>query len=173
MLERIKNLVVGRPEGFRRRMFSILFSESEDTSPNASFASPMGRTDDVGSSVYTTSGTEPPKGVTPPEGYEVVLHKEALKDQEMVEVIIAGTAIAIANANGELYAFSNSCTHDVDPGSPLTEGTLVIEEGKVWVRSPYHGWEYDLKTGECITSPGLDLECYSIHLEGDAICVKI
>lgn len=173
MLERIKNLVVGRPTGLRRRIVSMIFSEKEDTSPNASFSSPMGRSEDVESSPYSTSNTEPPKGVTPPEGYEVVLHRDGLKEKEMVEVIIAGTAIALAKVHGELYAFSNACTHDVDGGSPLTDGTLVIEEDKVWVRSPYHGWDYDLKTGKCITSPGLDIECYSIHLEGDAICVKV
>lgn len=173
MLDRIKNIVVGRPNGFRRRVVSMLFSEKEDTSPNASFSSPMGQSEDVESSVYTSSNTEPPKGVTPPEGYEVVLHKDALKEQEMVEVIIAGTAIALAKVQGDFYAFSNACTHDVDPGSPLTDGTLILEEDKVWVRSPYHGWDYDIKTGRCITSPGLDIECYSIHLEGDAICVKI
>ena len=174
MLERLKNMVLGRPNGLRQRVVSKLFSEREDTSPNASFSSPMGSTADVDSTSENSSrGIEPPKDVTPPEGYEVVLHKDALEDQEMVEVIVAGTEIAIAKVKGEFYAFSNSCTHDVDGGSPLSEGSLVIGDDQVLVRSPYHGWDYDIRTGKCITSPGLDLESYTTHIEGDAVCVKV
>ena len=80
MLERIKNLVVGRPNGLRRRIVSMFLSEGEDTSPNASFSSPMGQPATTESSVYTPSSTEPPKGVTPPEGFEVVLHKDGLEE---------------------------------------------------------------------------------------------
>ena len=170
MLERIKNLVVGRPNGFRRRIVSMFLSEGEDTSPNASFSSPMGQTNTTESAIYTPSSTEPPKGVTPPEGFEVVLHKDGLEEGQIVEVIIAGTAIAVAKAGGKLYAFSNTCPH---AGGPLSEGTLEIGEDNVIVRCPYHGWDFDLKDGACLTSPEFDVGCYETHLEGDAICVKI
>ena len=122
------------------------------------------------SSVYTPSSTEPPKGVTPPEGFEVVLHKDGLEEGQIAEVIIAGTAIAVAKAGGKVYAFSNTCPH---AGGPLSEGTLEIGEDNVIVRCPYHGWDFDLKDGSCLTSPEFDVGCYETHLEGDAICVKI
>jgi nitrite reductase/ring-hydroxylating ferredoxin subunit len=175
MLHRIKKLVVGRPNGFRRQILNMVFGEDEDTSPNASFSSPMGQdnaqSDGVTSS-YTpaTKNMEPPKGVTPPEGFEVVLHKEALEEGQILEVIIAGTAIAVAKANGKVYAFSNTCPH---AGGPLSEGTLEIGEDHVLVRCPYHGWDFDLDSGNCLTSSDFDVGCYETHLEGDAVCVKI
>lgn len=173
MLERIKNLVVGRPNGLRRTILSKLFSESEDTSPNASFSSPMGRQSDVderNDTSYTPTTLEPPKDVTPPEGFEVVLHKDALEEGQIAEVIIAGTAIAVAKAGGKVYAFSNTCPH---AGGPLSEGTLEIGDDSVLVRCPYHGWDFDLANGNCLTSPEFDVGCYETHLEGDAICVKV
>ena len=69
MLERIKNLVVGRPNGLRRRILTKLFSEGEDTSPNANFSSPIGYAEDEESSIYTPSKKEPPKGSTLREKY--------------------------------------------------------------------------------------------------------
>ena len=180
MLHRIKKLVVGRPNGFRRQILNMVFGEAEDTSPNASFSSPMGQRQNNGpsdagaTSAYTpavkTKTMEPPKGVTPPEGFEVVLHKDTLEEGQIVEVIIAGTAIAVAKANGTVYAFSNTCPH---AGGPLVEGTLEIGDDHVLVRCPYHGWEFDLKSGNCLTSSDFDVGCYETHLEGDAVCVKI
>jgi len=170
MLDIIKTIVLGRPKGIRRTILSKLFSEGEDTSPNASFSSPMGSSEDVESSSVASNHLEAPKDVTPPEGFEVVLHKDALEEGQIVEVIIAGTAIAVAKANGEIYAFENTCPH---AGGPLSEGSLDCSEEHVHVRCPYHGWDFDLKNGSCLTSPDSDLGCYETHLEGNAICVKI
>ncbi len=172
MLNTIKKLVMGRPNGLRRKIMNMVFNEGEDTSPNASFASPMGGADDIDSNFSKTPSTplEAPKDVTPPEGFEVVLHKDALEEGSIVEVIIAGTAIAVAKANGSVYAFSNTCPH---AGGPLSEGSLEIGDDHVWVRCPYHGWDFDLDSGACMTSPDSTVGCYETHLEGDAVCVKI
>ena len=171
MFSTIKKLVLGRPNGFRRKIVSMVFNDSEDTSPNASFSSPMGGREDVDlSSATVSSSLEAPKDVTPPEGFEVVLHKDALEEGAIVEVIIAGTAIAVAKANGNVYAFSNTCPH---AGGPLSEGSLEIGDDHVWVRCPYHGWDFDLDSGACMTSPDSTVGCYETHLEGDAVCVKI
>ena len=169
MINILKTLVIGRPEGFRRRIFKTFVSESEDTSPSSSFASPMGEQDNE---IYTTTSSikEAPKDVTPPEGFEVVLHVEALSDGDIKEVIIAGTAIAVAKADGVVYAFDNTCPH---AGGPLSEGNIEVQGDAVVVRCPYHGWDFDVKEGNCLTSPQTALGCFETQIVKDAICVKV
>jgi nitrite reductase/ring-hydroxylating ferredoxin subunit len=58
----------------------------------------------------------------------------------------AGGELAIYNVDGEYYATENSCPHR---GAPLSDGDLrghTIECG-------WHGWQFDVRTGECLTVP--------------------
>ena len=168
MIQIFKTLLIGRPDGFRRRIVRVVFSEAEDTSPSSSFSSPMGGQEDV--SPTHSAVKEAPKGVTPPEGFEVVLHVDALSDGDITEVIIAGTSIAVAKQNGVVYAFDNTCPH---AGGPLSEGTLENQGDSVLVRCPYHGWDFDLSDGQCVTSSEATLGCFETQIVDDAICVKV
>ena len=110
MIGVLKTVLLGRQNGFRRKILSRILSETEDTSPNSSFSAPDVHQDNDDFSSVSKS-LEPPRDVTPPEGFEVVLHRDALSDGEIVEVIIAGTSIAVAQSKGEVYSFSNTCPH--------------------------------------------------------------
>ncbi len=54
--------------------------------------------------------------------------------------------IAIFNVDGQFYAIQNKCTH---MGGPLCEGGLW---GDV-VQCPWHGSEFNVRTGEVVTDP--------------------
>lgn len=109
---------------------------------------------------------EPPKDVTPPEGYEVVLHKDALEKGRIIEIIIAGTAIAVAHVDDQYFAIANACPH---ADGPLGEGQL---DGRV-VTCPYHGWQFDVADGSCKTNPYAKVTTYPVQVVGDAVCVKL
>lgn len=55
-----------------------------------------------------------------------------------------GDQLAVFNVNGEYYAIENFCPHK---GAPLSEGRLC---GHI-VECSWHGWEFDVRTGECLT----------------------
>lgn len=73
-----------------------------------------------------------------------------------------GKQVGILNVDGKFYAFLHRCPH---LGGPLCEGTvlgLVYAEGQGEVRfdkdrkmltCPWHGWEFDLKTGQSYVNP--------------------
>jgi nitrite reductase/ring-hydroxylating ferredoxin subunit len=109
---------------------------------------------------------EAPREVTPPEGFEVVLHTSALQDGEIVEVIVAGTALAIARVHGEFFATSNACTH---AGGPIGDGTL----DEYQVQCPYHGWTFDVRDGACAVDADEPLDSYRVVVVGDAVCVAV
>ena len=59
----------------------------------------------------------------------------------------AGRELALFNIDGEFYATENFCPHK---GAPLAEGTLCEHV----IECDWHGWQFDVRTGECLTVPG-------------------
>ena len=155
----LKTLLFGRENGIRAR----LLGRSGDQGPSS--YQPPAAAQDYGERSLSL-GVEPPKDVTPPEGFEVVLHKDALIPGRTIEIIIAGKAIAVANVEGEFYAVSNTCPH---AEGPLGEGRL---EGCNLV-CPYHGYEFDVRSGACLTVSDLEVETFEVKIVENAVCVAV
>ena len=70
--------------------------------------------------------------------------------------------IAVFNVNGEFFGLLNRCPHQ---GAALCEGALIglaqssdpgeIEYTRLGeiIRCPWHGWEFDIRTGKSYCSP--------------------
>lgn len=164
----LKTILFGRENGTRAKIRRMFFGggQDRDTSPNSSYSAPSEPIVTGGVTAGGANKLEPPKDVTPPDGFEVVLHKDALSPGEVTEVIIGGTAIAIANVDGSFHALSNACPH---AGGPLGEGQL---EGSL-LRCPYHGWTFDVADGACRTNPDVRATTFDVHVERDAVCVRL
>lgn len=95
-------------------------------------------------------------------------------------VTVAGRDIVLFNVNGEVFALADRCPHQ---GGRLSEGRLVglveaPEPGRyTWsrpgeiVRCPWHGWEFDLRTGKSRCEPDrTKVRSYELKVEpGGAI----
>jgi len=77
-------------------------------------------------------------------------------------VDVAGRAIGVFNIDGEYFAVRNRCPHQ---GGPVCEGYLTgflkssvpgeytyTRRGEI-LRCPWHGWEFDVKTGQSWLDP--------------------
>src|SRR5262245_18855061 len=60
--------------------------------------------------------------------------------------VVVGAKVTVANANGKLYAFDDTCTH---LGCSLAEGKL---EGTT-VTCPCHGSQFDVTSGAVLRGP--------------------
>jgi NAD(P)H-dependent nitrite reductase small subunit len=78
----------------------------------------------------------------------------------------SGRQLAVFNVKGTLYAIDNVCKHQ---GGPLADGEL---EGCT-VTCPWHGWAYDVSSGECIEDSESSVEKFEVKVEGDEVWVKI
>jgi nitrite reductase/ring-hydroxylating ferredoxin subunit len=58
-------------------------------------------------------------------------------------VEVAGVAVVLVRAGESVYACSDVCTHQ---GGPLSEGKLSGTR----LACPWHGWMFDVKTGQCV-----------------------
>jgi nitrite reductase/ring-hydroxylating ferredoxin subunit len=90
-------------------------------------------------------------------------------------VEIAGRSIGVFNVGGEFYALRNRCPHQ---GGPLCHGRQAgfvvspkpgeyeyIRDGEI-LRCPWHGWEFDIKTGQSWFDPvGTRVRTYVVTIE--------
>lgn len=74
--------------------------------------------------------------------------------------------IAVFNVDGAFYAIDNVCVHR---GGPLGEGDV---EGAV-VTCPWHGWQFDVKTGGCVNNPAARVKSFPVKVEGNDISVEL
>ena len=114
-----------------------------------------------------------------------------------------GREIGVFNLGGEYFALANRCPH---AGGPLCQGRigpLVRSDGpgtyrlsrqREFLRCPWHGWEYDIRTGQSWCDPqsvrarqfrvriepGVDLvkgpyvaETFPVSLEEDYVVVEL
>ena len=79
---------------------------------------------------------------------------------------IEGKGIAVFNVDGTFYALDNTCCHR---GGPLGEGYL---EGQV-VTCPWHGWRFDVTTGQSPVNPAGKVPAYPLKIEGTDILVEL
>ena len=63
-----------------------------------------------------------------------------------VKTVTAEThSMALTHIDGEYHALDNRCPHQ---GGPLGEGSIEVDnDGKCMLRCPWHGWDFDPKTG--------------------------
>jgi nitrite reductase/ring-hydroxylating ferredoxin subunit len=79
---------------------------------------------------------------------------------------VNGKSLAVFNVDGAFHAIDNTCVHR---GGPLGEGEL---EGPV-VTCPWHGWQFDVKTGECVNNPSAKVHVYEVQIDGSDVKVLL
>ena len=74
--------------------------------------------------------------------------------------------LALARVGDEFYATQAHCIH---LQGPLCEGRL---DGTV-LSCPWHGWQYDVRTGENEFDRAIQLETYEVQVEDGEVRVGI
>ena len=128
----------------------------------------------------------------------VVARADEIGPGERKIVEIGGRSIGVFNIDGAYYALRNRCPHQ---GGPLCAGFQLGAlsssgpgeydyngAGKI-IRCPWHGWEFDIKTGrswfdpertrvrsyraEVQAGPLPDAETYPAHRDGPYVVVDL
>jgi nitrite reductase (NADH) small subunit len=82
------------------------------------------------------------------------------------EFTVTGRAVCVANVDGIICVLDGTCPHE---GGPLGEGT--IEDGRVVC--PWHGYAFDVHTGEAQDAPELKVEVLESKVEGGELRAKL
>lgn len=116
-----------------------------------------------------------------------IVTEEELTDGERVVVQIEGREICVFNIDGEFYAYANWCAHQAGPACEgnLTGTTEAVfdeesldteltynKEDQI-LNCPWHGWEYDVTSGKCLSRQKTQLPRYPVKVEDGDIVITI
>lgn len=99
-------------------------------------------------------------------GFTTVATLAQIPEGRGLTVRAGGRLLALFKTGGEVYALDGECPHR---GSPLGEG--CVENGTVYC--PMHGWQFDLKTGECLDHPEKPARRHVCRVVGGEVQVEI
>ena len=108
-----------------------------------------------------------------------------MKEGERKIVSLDTTEIGVYRVKGKIYAYENLCAHQ---GGAACEGLLMpkVEEviaadkkyegmqfnyEELHIVCPWHGWEYELATGEMVADRKFHLKKYEVMEKGGKIYV--
>jgi nitrite reductase/ring-hydroxylating ferredoxin subunit len=112
-----------------------------------------------------------------------VASRSELEDGARVVVQVGGEEIVVLAHDGEVFAYGNVCPHQ---GGPVGEGMIVgrVEavtdehgrpRGEAFSKTdlhlvcPWHGFEFNLRSGVCATNRKLALRRFETALVGDDV----
>lgn len=82
------------------------------------------------------------------------------------ECVAAGRIIALFNVDGQFHALDGICPHQ---GGPLGKGRLT---GCI-ITCPWHGFQFDVTTGQHQTSKSLVHPSFAVRVVGDEVQVEM
>jgi nitrite reductase/ring-hydroxylating ferredoxin subunit len=107
---------------------------------------------------------------------------EEIEEGSQILVNIEGRSIGVYRLDGEFYALHNRCPHE---GAPLCRGLVcgttlpskVYEyeygrKGEI-VRCPWHGWEFEIKTGKSVFNDKVRTRSYKVHVVNGKINIVL
>lgn len=95
---------------------------------------------------------------------------EAAELQENVihKVEHDGAVIAVVRLGDEFYAVDGKCSH---AGGPLCRGEINAEDKSI--SCPWHGWEYDLTSGDCLFDDSLKQQTFSVQINDGTVFIAV
>jgi|AntRauTorcE11898_2_1112593.scaffolds.fasta_scaffold05547_2 nitrite reductase/ring-hydroxylating ferredoxin subunit len=117
----------------------------------------------------------------------VVCEVNELEPGQRLLVELEGRDIAVFNVDHEFYAYTNWCVHQA---GPVCQGSLsgtqtasfdpeTLETEFKWEKEgevlacPWHGWEYDVTTGDCLSRQKAKLVSHEVRICDDEVVVDI
>jgi nitrite reductase/ring-hydroxylating ferredoxin subunit/Fe-S cluster biogenesis protein NfuA len=79
---------------------------------------------------------------------------------------LGGQKVIVSRNGASVTCFQNACAH---LGFPIDDGEV---EGGI-ITCPYHGFRYDLASGECLTAPEVQLQPHAVRVVGSRVEVRI
>lgn len=100
------------------------------------------------------------------KGFVKVASLDELSECGGIQRRVSNREVALFRLDGEIQAIDGECPH---MGAFLGEG--LVEDGHVYC--PMHGWGFNIRTGECSTSPNAKTTCFEVKELDGGIWVRL
>jgi nitrite reductase (NADH) small subunit len=104
---------------------------------------------------------------------------ELVEGTQRIVSVDSSTDVGVIAYQGALFSYENRCSHQ---GGPVCEGSVIglveprlgehgemlgerFSESEPHLVCPWHGVEFRLLTGECLTIPGARLRSYELEVD--------
>jgi nitrite reductase/ring-hydroxylating ferredoxin subunit len=91
---------------------------------------------------------------------------DEIQDGERKLVEVDGRSIGVFHHKGQWYSVINHCLHR---GGPVATGSLVQDT----LTCPWHGFQYNVTTGQMLSDPTMKLEMYPVTLQDGEIYITV
>lgn len=100
------------------------------------------------------------------EDWQDLCSLEEIPEGGILTRLHRGRNLLVYRNGAQITCIPNECPHREWPfdGAHVQEGILTC---------PYHGYEFRLDTGQCLTAPSLPLDLYPIRIRGDRVEVRL
>lgn len=90
---------------------------------------------------------------------------DAVADGTMLRVDVGDNSFVVTNIDNRFAAFRNECVHQ---GLSLDGG--LVDDGVL--QCPWHGFRYDATSGECLSSPGAQLQQVPLRITDGRVWLR-
>lgn len=100
------------------------------------------------------------------DGWHLVCRLDEIPQGGMLRQVVGGENVILSRQGAVVSCFQNACAHlglEIDGGA--------VEDGIV--TCPWHGFRYDLATGECLTAPEVQLQPHMVKVTGNRVEVRL
>lgn len=107
---------------------------------------------------------------------------EAFPDRRVRCVTVAGRTVGVVRLGGEVFALRDRCPHE---GASLCAGAveellgadgeqhLTVSDDRLVLACPWHGWEFDVRTGRTIVDPKIRAKTYRAWVDDARVFVEV
>lgn len=113
----------------------------------------------------------------------ILCKASALAPGERLIVDVDGRSIGLFNIAGQFYALHNRCPH---VGGALCHGPLTGtalpahqrgeyvygQEGRI-LRCAWHGWEFEVETGRCLSDTKVRAKTFAVTVEDGEVVIHV
>lgn len=99
--------------------------------------------------------------------YVRVAALEDVPPGQLLGVEVGGEKVCLANADGEIYAVRDNCSHK---DFPLSNG--ILEDGQI--ECSWHGARFDVESGRALCLPAIrPVQTYEVKVEDGQIYLAV
>jgi nitrite reductase (NADH) small subunit len=103
-------------------------------------------------------------------------------ERELTIAQVGGRAVGIVRWDGAVYAISNVCTHQRGPLchgtlsarlTAATPGTMDVDDDTPVIACPWHGWEFDVRSGRALWDERYAVRTYAVSVASGRVLVDL
>ena len=107
---------------------------------------------------------------------------EDFRERQVRVIEVAQRQVGIVRWHGDFFAISNVCPHQ---GGPLCRGrlsarlaavepgNLVLDDSIPVIACPWHGWEFDVRTGRAILESAERVRTFCIRVDAGRVLLEL